>query len=146
MTPQTKSRLVHAALALLLVWPAVHLGLVARYDLSPWKLAGWGMYSAPRFGLIGMEVYGRPAAGGEWQQLTTPSPAVAALATSFLERHRWLRRLASHREMVEQIRAEHPQWSDIRVVVSYPALAEDTGKVVLDRDERLDRSSVAQSP
>ena len=32
----------------LAIWPAVHIGLVARYDLNPWKLGGWGMYSAPQ--------------------------------------------------------------------------------------------------
>jgi hypothetical protein len=40
--------MVHAGLIVLTVWPVVHLGLVWRYDVNPWKLAGWGMYSAPQ--------------------------------------------------------------------------------------------------
>ena len=140
MRLETKARVVHAALALLTLWPAVHLALVARYDLSPWKLAGWGMYSTPRFGLIGMEIYGRPAGEEEWRQLTAPGPALRAAATDFLERHRWLRRLASAREVIDLARDEHPEWDQIRVMISYPAIDGSTGRVVLTRDERLDGS------
>ena len=43
-----KRSLVHVFLLVLAVWPAVHIGLVLRYDVNPWKLAGWGMYSAPQ--------------------------------------------------------------------------------------------------
>jgi hypothetical protein len=138
MSATTKTRVVHAALVLLTVWPAVHLGLVARYDLSPWKLAGWGMYSAPRFGLIGMEVYGQRAGRADWEQLTAPSAALRTAAAEFLERHRWLRGLASAREVIGLVRGEHPEWEHVRLVVAYPVLDRTTGMVVLTRDERLD--------
>ena len=39
---------VHGALILFALWPAVHIGLVKAWDVNPWKLAGWGMYSAPQ--------------------------------------------------------------------------------------------------
>lgn len=104
--------------------------------MSPWKLAGWGMYAAPRFGLIGMEVYGRASAAEPWQQLTAPSPELQAAAGSFLERHRWLRRLASSRELEALVRSEHPAWRDVRIVVSYPLLDRESGMVVLTTDER----------
>lgn len=29
------------------LWPLVHRALVARYDINPWKLAGFAMYSVP---------------------------------------------------------------------------------------------------
>ena len=35
-------------LVVVTVWPAVHIALVRIYDVNPWKLAGWGMYSAPQ--------------------------------------------------------------------------------------------------
>ena len=43
-----KRAIVHAWLIAFAVWPAVHLGLVQAWDVNPWKLMGWGMYSAPQ--------------------------------------------------------------------------------------------------
>ena len=34
-------------LAAVLVWPLVHLALVARVGIDPWELFGWAMYSKP---------------------------------------------------------------------------------------------------
>ena len=39
-----KRHTVVGLLAVLAVWPIVHRGLVARYEISPWKLYGWAMY------------------------------------------------------------------------------------------------------
>jgi hypothetical protein len=36
------------ALVLFALWPLVHRGLVARYDLNPWKFMGFAMYCIPR--------------------------------------------------------------------------------------------------
>lgn len=40
-----------------LVWPPLHAVMVRRLQLSPWKLAGWGMYATllPRVGVIGLD-------------------------------------------------------------------------------------------
>ena len=43
-----KRRLVHSWLIAFAVWPAVHMGLVEVWHINPWKLMGWGMYSAPQ--------------------------------------------------------------------------------------------------
>ncbi len=120
---------VYAGLALLTIWPAVHLGLVRRYELSAWKLAGWGMYAEPRFGMLGMEVYGRGDAGAALEQLTAPSAEVAEAATVFLERHRWLRRLAQPNALVAAVRRARPQWREVQVVVFRPVLNRQTGMV-----------------
>ena len=147
MTAAAKTRVVHGALVVFALWPLVHLGLVCRYDVSPWKLGGWGMYTVPRFGLIGMEIHGRPARtagstpptgdGDEgWAQLTAPSPELQRIATAFLERHRWLRRLASADELAARVFAEHPDWVELRATVSYPAIDPDSGRVAMRTDER----------
>lgn len=130
----TKSRIVTALLAAVTVWPLVQLALVARYDVSPWKLAGWGMYSTPRFDRVGMEVYGRRAGGAE-EQLTAPSAAVATAATAFLESYRWLRALAPQDAFTDAILADHPQWDQVRLVVFRPDLDARTGMVVMARAE-----------
>ena len=43
-----KRTIVHGWLIGFAVWPAVHIGLVKRWDVNPWKLMGWGMYAAPQ--------------------------------------------------------------------------------------------------
>ena len=47
MSTERKTRLFGIALLVLGLWPAVQIGLVARYDVSPWQLAAWGMYASP---------------------------------------------------------------------------------------------------
>lgn len=132
-----KRRVVHGALLLLAIWPVVHLALAWRYDLSSWKLGGWGMYATPRFGLVGMEAYGRVAPDGAWQQVTAPSPAAHDAANAFLEQHRWLRRLTPASELVRTLHADHPGWRELRLVVSYPVLDRTSGHVRLVTDERV---------
>ena len=136
MSLARKTVIVHGVLLALTAWPLVHIGLVWRYDLSPWKLAGWGMYTTPRFGLIGMEVFGHDPQADTWEQLTTPSTTVQHVATTFLEQHRWLRGLASAATLVQTVAADQTNWDRLRIVVSYPAIDLATGQVVLRHDER----------
>lgn len=136
MRLDTKRRFVHGALLFLAVWPLVHLGLSWRYDLSSWKLGGWGMYATPRFGLVGMEAYGRPGRDDVWQQVTAPSSAARDAASAFLEQHRWLRGLASSSALVTALHADHPAWREIRLVISYPILDRASARIRLVTDER----------
>jgi len=122
---------VSGVLAVFTVWPFVHMYLVSTYDLSPWKLAGWGMYAAPRPNYRGMEIFGRPTGAPEMEKLGAPSPALSAEAGRFLERFRWLRQLAKPDDLVEAVRAEHPHWDEVRVVVFRSHVEPDTGMVVL---------------
>lgn len=137
MALAAKRRLVHGALLVLALWPLVHLGLSWRWDLSSWKLAGWGMYATPRFGLVGMEAYGRATSDGVWQQVTAPSPAARDAATAFLEQHRWLRGLASPDRLVAALHADRPEWRELRLVVSYPVLDRRSARVRMVTDERV---------
>ena len=139
MPAARKASVVHGFLLLVTLWPLVHIALQARFDLSPWKLAGWGMYSAPRFGLIGMEIFGRVPGSGAWEQLVDPSPELQGIATAFLERHRWLRRLAPAGDLLSAVRVVRPAWDDVRIVVSYPEIDRRSGMVVLVEDVRLVR-------
>ncbi len=38
-------RVILAVIAFVAVWPLIHRAAVAAYDLNPWKLGGWAMYS-----------------------------------------------------------------------------------------------------
>jgi hypothetical protein len=44
---EAKKRVLAGILALLVVWPAVHYGLVAALDLDPWRFCGFAMYATP---------------------------------------------------------------------------------------------------
>jgi len=131
LTIRTKTAVVATVLATLTVWPLVHLWLVARYDISPWKLAGWGMYSAPRPRSLGMEVFGRAHADGPLEHLSQPSPAVRDAAGRFLERYRWLRRLASPGTLAEAVGAARPAWGEVKIVVFEPDLDRASTRIVM---------------
>ena len=57
MSTRTKTRWVHGVLAVLSLWPIVHIALVKNFDLSSWKLAGFGMYAMPQR-VPGLRVHG----------------------------------------------------------------------------------------
>ena len=64
MKTTTKLKLLRVVLVALTIWPLLHLCLVEAFDVNPWKLAGWGMYSAPQ--LPGhLRIFGRGADGAD---------------------------------------------------------------------------------
>jgi hypothetical protein len=126
---------VRLLLLAVLLWPPVHAGLVSFYDLSAWKLSGWGMYSQPRPKDVGMEVYGRTALRGDYDQLTNASPALQAEASAFLARHQWLGRLTRPDGFAAAIRRERPDWEALRIVTFLSHMEPDTGMIVLRRTE-----------
>jgi hypothetical protein len=121
---------VSALLVLLTVWPLVHIVLVYAYDLSPWKLAGWGMYSAPRMDSYGMEIYGGPAGTAVLEQITAPSEELRVEANAFLESFRWLRRLASPEALARAVWNDQPGWERVRIVVHETEVDRTTGMIV----------------
>ncbi len=131
MSARAKTTVVATALAALTLWPLVHLWLVARYDVSPWKLAGWGMYSAPRSRSLGMEVFGRAPGGGPLEHLSQPSPDVRAVAGVYLERHRWLRKLVRPTALAEAVAAARPDWDEVKIVVFEPDLDRASAMIVM---------------
>jgi hypothetical protein len=131
-----KKMLVHAALVLLTLWPAVHIWLVKSYGVSAWKLGGWGMYAVPRPKFVGMEIFYRPRGAAEPLQLRQPSEAVRAVATDFIERYRWLGELAFPGDFARALLAMHPDWEEVQVVVYQPSLDRDSGMMVM-REERF---------
>jgi hypothetical protein len=124
-----KLRLVHAALAAFTIWPLIQLVLVARFDVSPWKLCGWGMYSTPRLDTVEMEVYGRVAATGRVVQLFTPSAPLLDEAHRFLESYRWLRSLAPQASLVRTAFADHPAWDEVRLVLLRAGMDRSSGMI-----------------
>ena len=136
MSIAAKSRIVVAGLAALTIWPLAHVVICARWDASPWKLAGWGMYATPRPRTIGMEVYGRGGGSGVFEQLTAPTPALRDEAATFLERWRWLGGLAEPDAFARLVLETRPDWSRLRIELYRSHLDAATGMVMLRRDDR----------
>jgi hypothetical protein len=121
-----KQWLVAGLLLAVTGWPPIQMWLVARYDLSPWKAAGWGMYSAPRPNQLGLEIFGIDGTGQE-QRLRQPSTELRTAVGAFLERWRWLGRLADPSELGPLVRRIHPDWGALRIVAYKPVLNRQTG-------------------
>lgn len=47
MTGTVRRTMMAGIVGLVLLWPVVHLGLVATADVDPWEFFGWAMYSKP---------------------------------------------------------------------------------------------------
>jgi hypothetical protein len=124
-----KLRAVHAVLAAVTLWPLVQLALVARFDVSPWKLGGWGMYSTPRFDALAMEVYGHHVGTARVEQLTAASPSVRDRAHAFLESYRWLRALALQAPLVDAVFSDYPEWDRVRLVLLRITMNSRTGMI-----------------
>jgi len=129
------TRIRHAALgavmAALTVWPLVQIGLCFRYDLSPWKLAGWGMYAQPRLG-ASIDVLARESAGGTAEPLPPVAYHVVAEADRFLQDWRWLRRLVRPDVFARAVFAAFPRYQVLEIVVHQQVLDHDTGIIVTE--------------
>jgi hypothetical protein len=90
-----KRRLVKVFLIAFALWPLAQFALVTRFEVSPWKLAGWAMYTAPTK-QVGVAVFavrpGRPPQ--RLAEATLPEPVSSELRR-FVDRRRTLGRLAS---------------------------------------------------
>jgi hypothetical protein len=58
LSTPTKARVAALICVLFIVWPGIHRGLVAGYDMNAWKLGGFAMYATPpaRTGIFIVEV------------------------------------------------------------------------------------------
>lgn len=140
MTLTTKRAVIYGFLAVLTVWPAVQIWLTKTYGVSPWKLGGWGMYAVPRPKYVGMTVLYRAQGATELVQLQSPTAADQAAAGAFLERYRWLGKLAFPEDFVRSMLDRHPDWEAVRIVLSQPVLERETAMIVM-REEIYEMSA-----
>ena len=123
-----KRRIVLGLLLGFTAWPAVHIALVKEYDLNPWKLAGWGMYSAPQLPPY-LRVLGlTPDEVGVYELSTVPEEVVPAL-DDFLDRRRALRGLVRPDEVAHALLDAYPAIDGVRIVVVQPTLNRSTGMI-----------------
>ena len=116
MTQPNRTHALLAGLAVFTLWPLAHIALVKVWDVNPWKLGGWAMYSvsAPR-----VEVALRASMGADEQLVRVdplPSP-VAEELERFWRARRSLGSLGRPDRLAERFFEHAPAATQLRVDV-----------------------------
>ena len=107
---------VVAVLAWVALWPLAHRALVARYELSPWKLSSFAMYASPHPPiLVGLLV---PSEGRlvPLDETALPTLARIQLDRFRVERH-VLGRLRQPDDLARTVLAARPELPTLLIVV-----------------------------
>ena len=123
-----KQAVVHAALVALTVWPALHIGMVKLYDVNPWKLAGWGMYSAPQLPSYVQITCLTPDSVGSYE-LGSLQPELEPELQEFLLLRRHLGRLVEPDEFARALLDYYPAIDGVDIAVLEPVLNPRTGMI-----------------
>ena len=123
-----KRRTVIGMLLAFTVWPVVQIALVERYDANPWKLAGWGMYSAPQLQPY-LRVFGLTPDDVGVYELSTAPASVAPLLDGYLARRRVLGNLVRPDEVADALLDAYSAIDGVRLVVVQPRLDRRTGMI-----------------
>lgn len=111
------------------LWPLGHRALVVSYEVDPWELFGWAMYSQPA-GRV--QVRAEVVRAGETSPLRAMGPLAATLR-DFARRRSALGRLASPAPLVDAVFASDR--SIERVVLVLRRVRLDPGDARLHGDE-----------
>jgi hypothetical protein len=98
------------------------------------------MYAVPRPKYVGMTVLYRAQGATGLVQLQSPTEPDHAAAGAFLERYRWLGKLAFPENFVRSMFDRHPDWETVRIVLSQPVLEKDSAMIVM-REEIYEMSA-----
>ena len=128
-----KRRIVAGALLAFALWPALHRGLVASFDINPWKLGAWAMYSAPRFS-VGLGVYARE--GEELVRLEEDrfGETFRESARRFRGARRNLGRFVLPDELADRVLAAHRVLAAIVIVVQSRSIDHVDAMLVVDHE------------
>lgn len=129
---KSKRIIVYVFLAAFTVWPLVHIGLVKRFEVNPWKLAGWGMYSAPQLPAWVQLFALTPDSVGIYE-LQTVQPTLQPAVDGFLRQRRGLGQLVEPDALARAMLDYYPGIDGVRIVVVQPFLDRHTGII----DERM---------
>ena len=117
-----KRRVVGVFLIAFALWPLIHRDLVRRYDVDPWKLFGFAMYSVPG-PMKTVRVFPMSQAGrGQMLDFERYAPAEQRSVDRFRQRRRALGRLASMEPLGQRMLELHPDWEGATVAVVTLAL------------------------
>lgn len=113
------------------LWPIVHLGLVARADIDAWELFGWAMYSRPEARVqvrVDVERVGAREPLRAMGDLRRRIEQYARARTS-------LGRLASPEALLEAVFASDPTIDAIVIVLRDVMLEHDSAHLVAHEEQ-----------
>ena len=111
-----KRRALKVGLVAFALWPVVQWGLASSYGVSPWKLGGWAMFTAPQFpvGVTPFEVRGDQLVPITDARLT---PELRHEVRRLAGYRRTIGRFASSDRLAKALYKERPQWGVVMVVI-----------------------------
>jgi hypothetical protein len=123
-----KQRFVYASLIVLAVWPAGHIALVTRYGVNPWKLAGWGMYSAPQI-VPEVRLFGLTSDAVRRYELGTVPTPLAPAVLDFRRARLGLGELARPDSLAKAMLDHYSAIDGVAIVVVQPVLDPASGMI-----------------
>lgn len=137
-----KKRVLAAGLIGFSLWPLAQLELVRRFRISPWKLAGWGMYSTPRIS-PGLGVLVERANEAPSPMRVVP-PEVRAAGENFVSRRLWLGDLAPPDAFAAVVLASSPDYDRATIQIIETRLDIESGMVrAVEKRYRYERGAGA---
>ena len=137
MTVKRKKVILLAWLVLFALWPICQIALTKTYDVNPWKLVAWGMYSVPQINVaVGLiEIKGFP--GGETPIMPDRMPEELVRAIGEFGRRRTvLGELASPDKLAALALESFPDVDQIRVVIHRAAVDRRSAVVMIEKTVR----------
>ncbi len=135
-----KKRAVIAVLLLVALWPFAHRILVVRYDLNPWKLSGWAMYTTPAPPIL-LVLHTKQEKGVvPINQQMLAAPARETIVRFLVERH-VLGKLRRPDDVAQSVFSVRNDLHSLVVVVEKMALDQETARMVSTKERYVyDRS------
>lgn len=122
-----KKQVLAAGLIGFSLWPLAQMELVRRFGISPWKLAGWGMYATPRI-TPGIAIYVQRANEAPAPMRVVP-PEVSVACETFALKRLWLHDLAPPDAIGQLVLASSPDYHRATILILEPMLDTETGMV-----------------
>jgi hypothetical protein len=131
-----KKRVVSVALVAFALWPLVHRALVIVYDVNPWKLAGWAMFTAPN-STIGVALYQVQKDRAVAIANSSLTPRIRKEMQHFVARRSALGRLASPDDLGRVLFEERPEWRWVVVFADVRKLDRGSALIVSQTEKHL---------
>lgn len=127
-----KQRLVIGLLLAMVLWLPVHRWLVVRWEVNPWKLAGWAMYVKPQ---PRVQVEFLDAAGDRLAPLALDQSAepYRSAVGEFLAKRKHAGNLVRPDALADVVFTFEPRVRQLAIVVTHTVLDPETATLVPKR-------------
>jgi hypothetical protein len=140
--PSRKARALAVFVVAFALWPLMQRGLVWTYDVNPWKLGGWAMYSAPvlRTDLLIVGAEGDTAVRVDPRRL---SEDTRHAYDNYFYYTRHLGRLVDGDELARGVLQDAPSLREVMLVIVRRRISPRTGLVeITDERQVYERSKL----